>query len=139
MSYTKADPQPQGLAAGETAVTLDTGETIAVAVSLTPQSNNAPSVITATARQINADGSAKLDAAGNAISTKFPYTPTADEANNPTTLAAAQKDCLMAVLGEPLAGPLADPIHAPAIANCSIRNRIAALAVAGPVDAGALL
>jgi hypothetical protein len=139
VSYSIANPQPSGLAAGETAVTLDTGETIAVAVSLTPQPNNAPSFVSATARQINADGTAMLDSAGAAISTEFRYTPTADEANNPTTLAAAQKDCLMAVLGEPLAGPLADPIHAPAIANCSIRNRIAALAIAGPVDAGALL
>jgi hypothetical protein len=139
MSYTKASPQPSGLASGETAVTLDTGETIAVAISLTPQPNNAPSFVAATARQINPDGTAMLDTAGQPIGTEFRYTPTPDEANDPTSLAAAQKDCLMAVLGEPLTGPLNDPIHANAIANCSIRNRIAALAIAGPVDAGALL
>lgn len=139
MSYIKTDPQPAGLAPCETAVTLDSGELVAVSVSLTPQPNNAPSYIAALARQINADGTPLLDSAGQPIVTEFRDTPTPGEANDPTTLAAVQKDCLMAVLGEPLTGPLSDPVHASAIANCSIRNRIAALAVAGPVDAGALL
>lgn len=138
MSYTKITA-PAGLNPDESAVTLDTGETIAVSVTLVPQPNNAPSFVDANARQINTDGTAKLDAAGEAITTEFRYTPPPSEANDPTALAAVQKDCLMAVLGEPLTGLLSDPIHAGAIANCSIRNRIAALAVAGPVDAGALL
>lgn len=139
MSYIKTDPQPSGLEAAETAVTLDSGELIVVSIALFPQPNNAPSHVDAVARQINSDGSAKLDASGASITTEFRYTPTPDMANDPTSLAAVQKDCLMAVLGEPLTGPLNDPIHANAIANCSIRNRIAALAIAGPVDAGALL
>lgn len=139
MSYAKIDPQPSGLQPGEIAVTLDSGETIAVSVALTPQANNAPSFIDAIARQINTDGTAMLDSAGETITTEFRYTPPPSEANDPAALAAVQKDCLMAVLGEPLTGPLSDPIHSGAIANCSIRNRIAALAIAGPVDAGALL
>lgn len=139
MSYTKISPAPAGIAPTESAVTLDSGETIAVSAAFTPQPNNAPSVVYAIARQINADGTAKLDADNAPIMTEFQYTPSPDEANDPAALAAVQKDCLMAVLGEPLTGPLSDPIHAGAIANCSIRNRIAALAIAGPVDAGALL
>lgn len=139
MTYTITSPQPPGLQPGETAVTLDSGETIAVSVTLTPQTNNAPSHIDAVARQINADGTAVLDTAGSAVMAEFRYTPSASEANDTTAFAATQKDCLMAVLGEPLTGPLSDPIHANAVANCSIRNRIAALAIAGPVDAGALL
>ncbi len=139
MSYVKIDPQPSGLQPGESAVTLDSGETIAVSVALIPQANNAPSFVDALARQIDAGGAAVLDASGQAVTTEFRYTPPPSEANDPTALAAVQKDCLMAVLGEPLTGPLNDPIHAAAIANCSIRNRIAALAIAGPADAGALL
>jgi hypothetical protein len=139
MSYTIASPQPAGLNPGETAVMLDSGEIIAVSATVTPQANNAPSFVSAVARQVNADGSAMMDAAGQPITTEFKATPSTEVANDPITFAAAKKDCLMAVLGEPLTGPLSDPIHANAIANCSIRNRIAALAIAGPVDAGALL
>lgn len=139
MSYTKTSPQPTGLNPGETAVTLDTGETIAVSITTVPIENNAPSYQDAVAREINADGTAKLDASGKPIVTEFRSTPTPDQANNPTMFSALQKDCLMAVLGEPVTGPLSDPVHANAVANCSIRNRIAALAMAGPGDAGALL
>jgi len=139
MSYTIASPQPPGLNRGETAVTLDTGELIAVLVSIVPQSNNAPSVVHAVARQIDADGAPKCMPDGSPIAVDFPHTPTADEANDPAVLKTVQKDCLMAVLGESVTGPLSDPIHANAIANCSIRNRIAAIAIAGPVDVGALL
>lgn len=139
MSYAKIDPQPSGLQPGEIAVALDSGETVAVSVTLTPQANNAPSFLHAVARQIGTDGSAVLDASGNAVMTEFTYSLTASEANDPTAFQAVQRDCLMAVLGEPVTGALSDPIHATAIANVSIRNRIAALAIAGPADVGALL
>lgn len=139
MSYTKTDPQPAGLNPDETAVTLDDGSIVAVSAGVTPQANGAPSVILALARAIRADGNAVTDAQGQPVTSTFPFTPSAEQANDPTQFAAAQKDCLMAVLGEPVTTILTDPIHAAALANASIRNRLAALAIAGPVDAAALL
>lgn len=139
MSYMKTSPQPAGLNAGETAVTLDDGSIIAVSADVVPQTNGAPSVLNATARAIHADGSPVVDSHAHPIVSIFPYTPTADQANDSTQFAAVQKDCLMAVLGEPTTTILMEPIHAGALANASIRNRLAALAIAGPVDAGALL
>lgn len=138
MSYTKTSPQPQNLQPGETAVTLDDGTIVAVSAQSTPQSNNAPSFVSAVARAINADGTQRMDAAGAPITMEFRTTPSAEQANDATQLAAVTKDCMMAVLGEPVT-LLTDPIHANALANASIRNRIAALAAAGSVDAGALL
>lgn len=139
MSYTKTDPQPADLSPNETAVTLDDGTIVAVSATVVPQSNGAPSTIKATARAIHADGSPVNDPQGQPVTSTFPYTPSAEQANDPAQFAAAQKDCLMVVLGEPVTTVLTDPIHAPALANASIRNRLAALAIAGPVDAGALL
>jgi len=139
MSYTKTDPQPAGLNAGETAVTLDDDSIIAVSAEITPQPNGAPSAIQATARAVHADGSAVTDPQGTPVISTFSYTPNVEVANDSTQFAAAQKDCLMVVLGEPVTSILTDPIHAPALANASIRNRLAALSIAGPVDAGALL
>lgn len=139
MSYIRTDPVPSDLAAGETAVTLDDDTIVAVSAEVSPQPNGAPSTIRAIARAIHADGSPVNDPQGQPVTSTFPYTPSAEQANDPTQFAAAQKDCLMVVLGEPVTTILTDPIHAPALANASIRNRLAALAIAGPVDAGALL
>lgn len=138
MSYTKTSPQPPNLQPGETAVTLDDGTIVAVSAQSVPQANNAPSFVSATARAINADGTPRMDAAGAPITMEFRMTPSAEQANDATQLAAVTKDCMMAVLGEPVT-ILTDPIHANALANASIRNRLAALAAAGSVDAGALL
>lgn len=138
MSYTKTSSQPAALNAGEIAVTLDDGTMVAVSAHSIPQSNNAPSYISAVARVIRADGTSRLDASGSPIMMEFRTTPSAEQANDSAQLSAVTKDCMMAVLGEPVT-ILTDPIHANALANASIRNRMAALAAAGPVDAGALL
>lgn len=139
MSYSITSPQPANLNPNETAVTLDDGTVAAVSAANVPQTNGAPSAIQATARAIKADGSAVTDSQGQPVVSVFSYTSTAEAANDPTQFAAAQKDCLLVVLGEPTTTILTDPMHAPALANASIRNRLAALAIAGPVDAGALL
>lgn len=138
MSYVVMTTQPIALNAGETAVTLDDGTIVAVSAHSTPQSNNAPSFISAVARALRADGTSRLDASGSPITMEFRTTPSAMQANDAAELAAVTKDCMMAVLGEPVT-ILTDPIHANALANASIRNRLAALAAAGPVDAAALL
>lgn len=139
MSYVKTSSQPPGLGTDETAVTLDDGSVIAVSADVAPQTNGAPSVIKSTARAIHADGSPVVDAQAQPVTSVFTYTPTVVQANDQTQFAAVQKDCLMAVLGEPTTTIMTDPIHGAALANASIRNRIAALAIAGPVNSGALL
>jgi hypothetical protein len=138
MSYTKTSPQPPNLQPSEAAVTLDDGTIVAVSATSTPQSNNAPSFVSAIARAINADGTPRVDAAGAPITMEFRTTPSAEQANDPAQIAAVTKDCMMAVLGEPVT-ILTDPIHANALANASIRNRLAALDAAGSINAGALL
>jgi hypothetical protein len=135
----KTDPAPPGLTAAETAVTLDDGTIVAVSIQNVPQANGAPSVLQAIARAINADGTPVNDSEGEAVTSPFSFTPSADTANDPTAFAAAQKDCLLIVLGEPPVTILQDAIHSASLDNASIRNRLSALAIAGPVDAGALL
>lgn len=139
MSYVKTSPQPPGLGTDETAVTLDDGSVIAVSADISPQTNGSPSVIKASARAIHADGTPVDDSQGQPVVSVFPYTPTVQQANDAAQFSAAQKDCLMVVLGEPTTTIMTDPIHAAALANASIRNRLAALAIAGPVNSGALL
>lgn len=139
MSYSKTSPAPPGLATDETAVTLDDGAVIAVSADIVPQANGSPSVIKASARAVHMDGTPVDDSQGQPVVSVFTHTPTVQQANDATQFAAVQKDCLMAVLGEPTTTIMTDPIHAAALANASIRNRLAALAIAGPVNSGALL
>lgn len=138
MSYAKTSPVPPNLQTGETAVTLDDGTIVAVSATSTPQSNNAPSFVRAIARAIDAAGAPRNAPDGSPITMEFRTTPSAEQANDPTQLAAVTKDCMMAVLGEPVT-ILTDPIHANALANASIRNRLSALDAAGSIDARALL
>jgi hypothetical protein len=138
MSYTKTSPVPPNLQTGETAVTLDDGTIVAVSAQSTPQPNNAPSFIRDIARVINADGTSQMDSSGKPIMVEYRDVPSFEQANNLALLGAVMRDYMMAVIGEPLT-VLTDPIHANAIANASIRNRLAALAAAGSIDAGSLL
>lgn len=138
MTYTVTSPQPSGLNPGETAVTLDDGTIVAVSAASIPQPNNAPSFIQTIARAINADGTSRDAPDGSPITMEFRHTPSAEQANDPDVLKAVVRDCMMAVLGEPVT-ILDDPIHATALAHASIRNRLAALAAAGTIDAGGIL
>ena len=82
---------------------------------------------------VNADGSSRIDAAGQEITSGFSHT------SNPTELAALggasvlQKLAVMAVLGEPTSPLWTDPIHASVLENASIRTNLASAAQAGPV------
>lgn len=139
MSYIKTDPQPSGLNAGETAVTLDDGTIVAVQAATSVQETSGCPVIAASGRAINADGTPKTLPDGSPIASTFHHTSNPDEITATGGIDQVQKCCLLAVLGEPTAPLWQDPIHATALANASIRTAILSAAHAGPVDAGALL
>lgn len=133
MSYTKASPQPTELPAGAVGVTLDDGQNVILELASVAQKNGAPSVLVATATAAGSDW------APSGTASTFSHAPPPELANDPERLAQLRHALLMAVLGEPAEAPFIDPIHAAALANASIRNQLAAVAIAGPVDAGALL
>lgn len=139
MSYTKTTPQPSGLQPNETAVTLDTGDMVAAHGVTGVEPNTGNPAITSSARVINSDGTDRLDATGQPITSAFAHTSTQAEIAAAGGISAVQKCCLMAVLGEPTSPLWTDPIHAQMLANVSIRTAIASAAHAGPVNAGALL
>lgn len=139
MSYTLKSPQPTGLQPNETAVSLDTGDEVAVAAVCSVAANSGCPVIAATARVINADGTDKLDAQGKPINSAFQHTSCQEEVAAVGSMAAVQKCVLMAVLGESTTPLWTDPSAATMLSNASIRTAITSAAHAGPVDAGALL
>ncbi|MBO9717534.1 MAG: hypothetical protein J7507_12180 [Pseudoxanthomonas sp.] len=112
----KRDDVPAG--AGETVVELDTGEL--VAVSCTREAAGARVRFHARARVLD--------------------TELATEYRHGALIAGLDADaiglqCLLAVLGEPVTLPLAERV----LAEVSIRSQISAAALAGEVDAGAVL
>lgn len=139
MNYSVMSPQPSGLQPNETAVTLDTGDNVAVLAVCGVQDGSGNVAITAAARVINADGTDKLDANGQPVKSGFSH------GTNPTEVAAAgniqavQKCVLMAILGESTSPLWQDAIHATTLEGASIRTAIASAAHAGPVDTSALL
>lgn len=145
MSYEKTSPQPASLAPGETAVTLDDGSLVAVMAVSSVQDTSGNPVIAATARAINADGTDKPDALGQPVRAAWRYTSFAAEVANlghgdaTAGMAALQKACLMAVLGEDTAPMWQDPIHYTTLQEASIRTHLASAAHAGQVDVGTLL
>lgn len=139
MSYTVVSPQPSGLNAGETAVTLDDGTIVAVSATSSVQPTSGSPVIAATARAINADGSPKCLSDGSPIAVEFRHTSCPQEVTDAGGIAAVQKCVLLAVLGEPPAPLWTDPSCTTMLANASIRTMLAAAAHAGPVDVGAVL
>ena len=139
MSYTVMNPQPAGLQPNETAVTLDTGDLVAVQAVGAIEANTGNPSITAGARVINADGTDKLDAVGHAITSGLSHVTNQTEITAAGSMAAVQKCVLMAVLGESTAPLWQDAIHATILQNASIRTNLASAAHAGPVNAGSLL
>ena len=139
MSYTLASPQPPNLAANETAVTLDSGQIIAVRATCEVQPNSGNPVIIASARQIDAHGNAVKDPTGQPITSSFSHAGTQADITLCGSIQALQKCVLMAMLGEPTAPMWTDPSCSIMLANASIRTAIASAAHAGPVNAGALL
>ena len=125
--YTKMDPQPTTLQPGETAVTLDTGETVATACAIEAR-DGGDVFITATARSIEADGTARLLPSGSPIASQIGHLAKPQETADLGGLSAVQRCCLMAVLGESTAPLWTDPIHAGLLTSASIRVALAAAA-----------
>lgn len=139
MSYTVMNPQPSGLQPNETAVTLDSGDDVAVSAVCGVQDGSGNIAITASARVINADGTNKLDASGAAVTSGFSHGTNSVEIAAAGSVQAVQKLVLMAVMGESTSPLWADPIHATVLQNASIRTAIASAAHAGPVNTASLL
>lgn len=148
MTYAVTSPQPSGLLPGETAVTLDTGQLVAVSLTATPVDNNAGMVFTAQARAINADGSTVMHGAV-AMLTAGSHLSSHDEF---TRLGASVigKGMVQAVLGEDLATETIDsggtsvtqpipPIGASALTAWSIRNMLAVSSNASGVSAASII
>ena len=148
MSYTVTTPQPSGLQAGETCVTLDSGQLVAVSLTATPISNNSGMQFFAQARAINADGSTLMHGdvpmltAGNHLSSHDEYVRLGAD--------VLGKGMVCAMLGETLATETIDSggvnvtqtipnIGAAAVTAWSIRNMLAVSANAASVNAAAVI
>jgi hypothetical protein len=142
MSYTK----PTGIPceAAETVVQLDDSAAYVAVQCITQRDplSNTP-IFAASARYIDATGAQQHDAAGRSIITTITHAASADQVAA-LTASVIVRECLYLVLGEALTP---DPDHpetnmlmfsADNIAQCSIRNAIAAAAVNAP-DAGEVL
>lgn len=140
MSYTKPNQTSfTKLLPNEFVVTLDSGQNVAVAVSVQVEDNSGNPALMATARVVASDGTSEPDANGNSIQSAFTHTSNPTEVTQAGGMAAIQKQMLLAVLGEPVT-IWTDPIHATVLENASIRTNIATAAHAGPVaDPGSLL
>jgi|GEM_PF-3249623 len=140
MAYTKPDQTPfTKLQPNEFVVTLDSGQNVAVAVSVWTEDTSANPSLVSAARVVQADGSNQLDANNDPIRSAFTHTSNATELANVGGMANLQKQMLLAVLGE--ATTLwSDPIHTTDMQNASIRASITTAGHAGPVASpGSLL
>jgi hypothetical protein len=126
--YTKLDPQPTTLEPGETAVTLDSGDIVATSISVEALETAGDVFITASARAINADGTARLLPSGRPITATFGHTAKPQETTDAGGLTAVQRCCLMAVLGEDTAPLWTDPIHSALRTSSSVRVALTAAA-----------
>jgi len=88
----------------------------------------------AKARAIDGAGSPVRDAEGRAVVTEFPHVAPVSVVDAETS-EVISRDCLLAVLGEPVTRPWADVL----LSSVSIRVSLAAAPISGPVDAGAVL
>ena len=151
MTYTVQSPQSVGLQPDETAITLDTGASVAVCAQVDRNHGNTVA-ITSHARQIDTMGATMVDANGHPIQSdaSHQFQP---EIVATYTLPALTKEMLRLVLGEPptlfvepattptaTSAPALTPIDPGVLSAWSIRNAITSAAHAGPVtDAAALL
>lgn len=130
MSYIKRDDVPAS--AGETVVELDTGAL--VAASCTIERVDSGVAFRAKARAIDAAGVPVVDAKGGPVVTELSHVAPVSivDAEGSATIS---RDCLLAVLGEPVTRPWSDVL----LSSVSIRVSLAAAPISGPVDAGAVL
>lgn len=130
MTYQKREDVPAG--AGEQVVELDNGALVATSCTRARVATGV--AFRAKARAIDEMGNQVLDAEGRVVATEFSHVAPVSvvEAEGPDDIA---RDCLLAVLGEPVEKPWADVL----LCSVSIRVSLAAAPISGPVDAGAVL
>ncbi|WP_372382118.1 hypothetical protein ACCQ12_15145 [Xanthomonas sp. NCPPB 1068] len=127
MSYSKRDDVPVRLL--EAAIELDAG--ILVAVMCTRAAAGAVIIFSASARAIHPDGSAQLSALGIPIETSLTH-----QGRDAATADAVARDCLLAVLGEPVS---VVQWGEDLLRDVSIRNAISINNVTSTVDAAQVL
>ena len=132
MTYQKRTDIPAG--DGETVVELDTGAL--VAASCTRKRVASGVVYHARARAIDAEGLPILLPDGRAVATELKHSVTAARMEELGDDAIA-RECLLAVLGEPVTCLFAWPDVV--LSEVSVRISLQAAPFAGPVDAGAVL
>lgn len=115
---------------GEHVAELDTGDLIAV--SCTVERSATGVLLQARARAITADGEPVMDALGNPVETIYQHTVAVERMD-----ADLPRDCMLAVLGEPVVR--SPPWSERALAKVSIRVSLAVAPLVGQVDAGAVL
>lgn len=132
MTYIKRTDVPAG--ADETVVQLDTGAL--AAVSCTRKRVDAGVAYHAIARAISASGLPVLLPDGRPVRTEHKHTVTAGRMEELGDDAIA-RECLLAVLGEPITGlfPWPDVV----LTGISLRISVQAAAVSGAADADAIL
>lgn len=132
MSYIKRDNIP--VTTGELAVELDTGDF--VAVSCNRKRVDLGICYHAMARAIEADGTARTYPNGSLLQTAMKHSVPVERVDTLTDDAIA-RECMFAVMGEPLAGLFGwSDVN---LSAWSIRISIAASQVSGDADAGAVL
>lgn len=132
MSYIKRDNIP--VLAGEIAVELDTGDIVAVACNRKRVDYGV--CYHATARAIESDGTARKYPNGSLLQTAMKH-PVQVERVDTLTDDAIARECMFAVMGEPLADLFRwSDVN---LSAWSIRVSIAASQVSGDADAGAVL
>lgn len=140
MSYLKRNDIP--VAAGELAVELDTG-TLA-AVRCDRKRVDAGVCYFAQARAVDATGADLQDSAGRPVVTQFKHVVPVEQVDAIGD-DAITRECLLAVMGEPLtprndgSGLALFPWPDAVLTGVSLRVSIAAAAVSGAADAGAVL
>jgi hypothetical protein len=140
MSYTKPDQSPftPNLIPGELVVQLDTGDFVAITANMLIESNSGNPACVVSARAVDSTGLTR--SVNNApITSEWCHTTSLDEINQLGGVATVQKECMLAILGEPTT-IWDDPIHLGTISIVSIRNNLMSAKHAGVVmDVGNLL
>jgi hypothetical protein len=132
--YTKPDQNPflLNLKTNEFVVQIDQGEFIAVSANSWVEPNSGNTVMEATARVVNSDGSIYTDANNETIQTHYNFSCDMDGINLIGGMVEFQRKMLLTVLGEDANWP--NVPHQDVLAHASIRTNLAAADHAGPVS-----
>jgi hypothetical protein len=134
MSYTKPNQAAfaDQLRDYEYVVQLSEGDYVAVGAVSSVEPNTGNTVMLSTARAVEADGSQKFDANGQAIVTHFNFSCDMDGINAIGGMSEFRRKMLLTVLGEDAEWP--NPPATDVLNHTSIRTSLAAAEASGPVE-----